>query len=57
MSDRTLVLGAVAYAPKVITIWDGFKEYFVAHGLPFDYVLYSNYERQSNPCLRRCVSQ
>lgn len=46
MSDRTLVLGAVAYAPKVITIWDGFKEYFVAHGLPFDYVLYSNYERQ-----------
>lgn len=46
MSDTTLLLGAVAYDPKVITIWDGFKEYFAEHGLPFDYVLYTNYERQ-----------
>jgi phosphonate transport system substrate-binding protein len=30
----------------VVTIWDGFKEYFVRQGLPFDYILYSNYERQ-----------
>ena len=45
MTD-TLVLGAVAYAPKVVTIWEGFKEYFVARGLPFDFILYSNYERQ-----------
>ena len=43
---HTLVLGAVAYDPKVVTIWDGFKEYFEKRGLPFDYVLYSNYERQ-----------
>jgi ABC-type phosphate/phosphonate transport system substrate-binding protein len=41
-----LVLGAVAYDPKVVTIWDGFTARFAAHGLPFDYVLYSNYERQ-----------
>jgi ABC-type phosphate/phosphonate transport system substrate-binding protein len=41
-----LVLGAVAYAPKVVTIWEGFKDYFVRHGLPFDYVLFSNYEAQ-----------
>ncbi|HET9533677.1 MAG TPA: phosphate/phosphite/phosphonate ABC transporter substrate-binding protein [Blastocatellia bacterium] len=47
MSDsNTLVLGAVAYDPKVTTIWEGFKSYFVRHGLPFDFVLYSNYERQ-----------
>ncbi len=46
MANETLVLGAVAYAPKVVTIWDGFKEYFAAHDLPFDYVLFSNYERQ-----------
>ena len=49
MSDRptaTLLLGAVAYDPKVVTIWDGFKEYFTDHGLPFDYVLYSNYDQQ-----------
>jgi ABC-type phosphate/phosphonate transport system substrate-binding protein len=46
--DRSamLVLGAVAYDPKVVTIWDGFKAYFDRHGLAFDYVLYSNYERQ-----------
>ena len=41
-----LVLGAVAYSPKVVTIWEGFKEYFEKHGLEFDYILYSNYERQ-----------
>jgi ABC-type phosphate/phosphonate transport system substrate-binding protein len=43
--DR-LILGAVAYAPKVVTIWEGFKEFFIKHGLPFDYILYSNYETQ-----------
>jgi ABC-type phosphate/phosphonate transport system substrate-binding protein len=36
----------VAYDQKVVTIWDGFREYFRAHGLEFDYVLYSNYEMQ-----------
>lgn len=48
MSERsaTLVLGAVAYAPKVVTIWEGFKDYFARNGLPFDYILYSNYETQ-----------
>lgn len=44
--SETLLLGAVAYDPKVVTIWEGFKAYFVARDLPFDYVLYSNYERQ-----------
>lgn len=43
---KTLVLGAVAYDPKVVTIWEGFKAYFGRRGLAFDYVLYSNYERQ-----------
>lgn len=43
---KTLMMGAVAYAPKVVTIWEGFKEWFYQHGLAFDYVLYSNYERQ-----------
>lgn len=42
----TLMLGAVAYDPKVVTIWDGFKLYFERLGLAFDYLLYSNYERQ-----------
>lgn len=39
-------MGAVAYAPKVVTIWEGFKEYFRRHDFEFDYILYSNYERQ-----------
>lgn len=43
---ETLVMGAVAYAPKVVTIWEGFKAWFRERGLEFDFVLYSNYERQ-----------
>lgn len=43
---RPLLMGAVAYAPKVVTIWEGFKEYFRRHDFDFDYILYSNYERQ-----------
>jgi phosphonate transport system substrate-binding protein len=42
----SLVLGAVAYDPKVVTIWQGFRRWFTDRDLPFDFVLYSNYERQ-----------
>jgi ABC-type phosphate/phosphonate transport system substrate-binding protein len=45
-SSKPLILGAVAYDPKVVTIWDGFQQYFQQHGLAFDYILYTNYERQ-----------
>ncbi len=41
-----LRLGAVAYDPKVVTIWDGFRDWLRQRGLDFDYILYSNYERQ-----------
>jgi ABC-type phosphate/phosphonate transport system substrate-binding protein len=41
-----LIVGAVAYDPKVVTIWDGFRDWFGAHGLALDYVLFTNYERQ-----------
>jgi phosphonate transport system substrate-binding protein len=44
--DEVLAMGAVAYDAKVVTIWEGFRRWFLANGLPFDYVLYSNYERQ-----------
>jgi ABC-type phosphate/phosphonate transport system substrate-binding protein len=43
---ETLLMGAVAYDPKVVTIWDGFRRWFAERDLDFDYVLYSNYERQ-----------
>tara|TARA_R110002072_G_scaffold199511_1_gene357203 strand:+ start:226 stop:1071 length:846 start_codon:yes stop_codon:yes gene_type:complete len=46
MASKSITLGAVAYDPKVVTIWEGFKVWFAKQGLSFDYVLYSNYERQ-----------
>jgi ABC-type phosphate/phosphonate transport system substrate-binding protein len=46
MTENPLLLGAVAYDPKVVTIWDGFQSYFNSHGIEFDYLLYTNYERQ-----------
>lgn len=49
---RDLILGAVAYDAKVVPIWDGFRAFFIAHGLAFDFVLYSNYERQVEAHLR-----
>lgn len=45
-THQTLVLGAVAYDPKVVTIWNGFRDYFAARGFAFDYMLFSNYEAQ-----------
>ncbi|MGE0872094.1 MAG: phosphate/phosphite/phosphonate ABC transporter substrate-binding protein [Kofleriaceae bacterium] len=49
---RTVVLGCVAYDAKVVPIWEGFRAYFEDRRLPFDYVLYSNYERQVESHLR-----
>ncbi|MDM7915277.1 MAG: hypothetical protein QUU85_08430, partial [Candidatus Eisenbacteria bacterium] len=47
MQRRTeLILGAVAYDPKVVTIWEGFQRYFDERSLPFDFVLFTRYERQ-----------
>ncbi len=41
-----LVVGAVAYSPKVVPIWEGIRDYFRDSPQPMDYVLFSNYERQ-----------
>ena len=38
-----LRIGAVAYAPKVVTIWEGIREYLSDRGLRTEYVLYSSY--------------
>jgi ABC-type phosphate/phosphonate transport system substrate-binding protein len=42
----TFVLGAVAYDPKVVTIWTGFSQWLNARDFRFDFLLYSHYERQ-----------
>lgn len=44
--NKPFLLGAVAYDPKVVTIWDGFQRWFAQHDFAFDYILYSNYEQQ-----------
>jgi phosphonate transport system substrate-binding protein len=43
--DDLITVGAVAYHPRVVTIWEAFRAYFADAGAPTDYVLYSNYER------------
>ena len=44
--NRAVRIGAVAYDPKVVTIWEGFKPYFAERGAAIDYVLYSTYDAQ-----------
>ncbi len=37
-------IGAVAYAPYVVTIFEGIKRHFQGHKIDLDWVLYSNYD-------------
>jgi phosphate/phosphite/phosphonate ABC transporter binding protein len=39
-----LKIGAVAYAPYVVTVFDGIKKHFNRKDVPLDWVLYSNYD-------------
>src|SRR5258708_8729179 len=45
--SKTIWVGAVAYNPKVVTIWEGMRRYFheEAH-LPVEIVLFQSYEAQ-----------
>jgi ABC-type phosphate/phosphonate transport system substrate-binding protein len=43
---KPIMLGAVAYDPKVIPIWDIIRDYFNNNGVRLDYILFSNYEAQ-----------
>ena len=52
MTDSTILLGAVAYDPKVVTIWEGMRAHFRQQGVPMDFALFSNYERQVESLLR-----
>lgn len=52
MTDTTILLGAVAYDPKVVTIWEGMREHFREQGVPMDFALFSNYERQVETLLK-----
>jgi ABC-type phosphate/phosphonate transport system substrate-binding protein len=39
-----LRIGAVAYGPSVVTVFEGLRRHFDRNGMPVDYVLYSNYD-------------
>jgi len=44
---RTIWLGAVAYDPKVVPIWEGMRRYFRDEaGLDVEVVLFQTYEAQ-----------
>jgi phosphonate transport system substrate-binding protein len=45
--NKTIWLGAVAYDPKVVTIWEGMRRYFHEEArLPVEVVLFQSYESQ-----------
>lgn len=53
--EKPLTIGAVAYSPRVVPIWEGMRDYFREAGVPIDYVLFSNYDRQVFALLNRHI--
>src|SRR6516165_324312 len=53
--DRPILVGAVAYDPRVVPIWEGMRDYFREVGPAIDYVLFSNYDRQVQALLARQI--
>ena len=51
MSDRPLLVGAVAYTANVVPIWEGIRDYFDGSAAGMDFVLFSNYGRQVDALL------
>jgi len=49
--SEVILVGAVAYDPKVVTIWEGMRAHFLSAGVPMDFALFSNYERQVDELL------
>jgi len=41
-----VLVGAVAYTPNVVPIWEGIRDYFRGAPVEMDFVLFSNYGRQ-----------
>jgi len=53
--DGALRIGAVAYDPKVVTIWEGFQAFFQSRGVETDCILYSNYDAQVDAMLSGAI--
>jgi ABC-type phosphate/phosphonate transport system substrate-binding protein len=52
---KPVLVGAVVYDPKVVTIWEIIKEFFEDQGVPMDFVFYSNYELQVTALLEGSI--
>ncbi len=50
--SNVITAGVVAYDPKVVTIWEGIKDYFTASNIATDFVLFSNYDAQVEALLK-----
>jgi ABC-type phosphate/phosphonate transport system substrate-binding protein len=44
--SQPILVGAIAYSPNVVPIWEGMRDYFRAVGPEIDYILFSHYDRQ-----------
>jgi len=55
MTTRPLLVGAVAYTPNVVPIWEGIRDYFADSPAPMDFVLFSNYGRQVEALLEGAI--
>src|SRR6516162_6491737 len=53
--EKPILIGAVAYDPRVVPIWEGMRDYFREAGPPSDYILFSNYDRQVQALLDRTI--
>ena len=49
--SKPLMVGAVAYTPNVVTIWEGIRDYFADTVAEMDFVLFSHYGRQVDALL------
>ena len=52
---KRIAVGAVAYDPKVVTIWELINGFFRQRGVRNDYVLFSNYEAQVDALLKGVI--
>lgn len=52
---KPILVGAVAYGPQVVPIWDAMRDYFREAGPPIDYTLFSHYDRQVQALLDRQI--
>src|SRR5262245_1984839 len=55
MTPTPLLVGAVAYTPNVVPIWEGIRDYFRDTPAEMDFVLFSNYGRQVEALLAGVV--